>query len=89
MALYHLSSGFISRSTGRSAVQNAAYITGMALHETRRDLDVNYKNRSSDIAYTMTCVLKHAPQDRATVHIWDDIELFEDAYAYKRFPNGF
>lgn len=88
MAIYHLSSGFISRSTGRSSVQNAAYITGEKLHESRRDVDVNYQNRASDIALTSTLIPNHAPKDFAHLSIWDKIETFEDAYAMQRFPNG-
>jgi len=54
MAIYHLNSGFVSRSSGRSSVQSAAYITGATLHESRRDLEIKYKNRLSDIAFTNT-----------------------------------
>jgi len=41
MAIYHLNIGHVSRSTGRSSVQSAAYITGASLYETRRDLAAN------------------------------------------------
>ena len=33
MAIYHLHSGFVSRSSGRTSVQSAAYICGEKLHE--------------------------------------------------------
>lgn len=88
MAIYHLTSEFISRSSGRSAVQNAAYITGEALHESRRQLDVNYKNRASDVAITSTLIPNHTPQNLTYLSIWDKIESFEDDYAKARFPNG-
>jgi hypothetical protein len=44
-------------------VQSAAYITGARLHESRRDLDVRYKNRLSDIAFTDTLAPSHAPAE--------------------------
>lgn len=88
MAIYHLSIGFISRSTGRSAVQNVAYITGDNLHESRRNLDANYKNRASDIAYTTTLIPDHVDDSFAHISVWDKIESFEDVYAKVRFPNG-
>lgn len=85
MALYHLSVGFVSRSTGRSSVQSAAYITGEQLHESRRDLTVNYQNRHSDIAFTTTLAPDHAPEMFHNVGVWDHFENFEDEYAYKRY----
>ncbi|MBP9752215.1 MAG: AAA family ATPase [Proteobacteria bacterium] len=88
MAIYHLSSGFISRSSGRSAVQNTAYITGEKLHESRRGIDVNYQNRSHDVACFATLLPEHAPSHLASLSIWDKAESFEDEYALKRFPNG-
>jgi ATP-dependent exoDNAse (exonuclease V) alpha subunit len=86
MAIYHLSHGVVSRSSGRSSVQSAAYITGTDLHETRRDLDVSYKNRHSDIAFTDTLAPEHATQQFRDIGVWDILENFEDSYAEKRFP---
>ena len=85
MALYHLSVGYVSRSTGRSSVQSAAYITGEQLHESRRDLNVNYRNRHSDIAFTTTLAPEQAPQAFHQATVWDHFENFEDEYAYKRY----
>jgi len=85
MALYHLSAGFVSRSTGRSSVQSAAYITGEQLHESRRDLNVNYQNRHSDIAFTTTLAPDYAPEMFHNVGVWNHFENFEDEYAYKRY----
>ena len=85
MAIYHLSHGMVSRSTGRSSVQSAAYITGEQLHESRRDLNVNYQNRHSDIAFTTTLAPEHAPEIFHHVKVWDHFENFEDEYAYKRY----
>jgi ATP-dependent exoDNAse (exonuclease V) alpha subunit len=86
MAIYHLSHGMVSRSTGRSSVQSAAYITGEQLHESRRDIDVNYKNRHSDIAFTNTLAPEHAPESFRSTSVWDILEKFEDEYSVKRFP---
>ncbi len=85
MAIYHLSHGVVSRSTGRSSVQSAAYITGEKLHESRRDLSVNYQNRHSDIAFTMTLAPEHAPAEFHNTGVWDLLETFEDAYGNKRY----
>ena len=85
MAIYHLQSGFVSRSSGRSSVQSAAYITGATLHESRRDLEVSYKNRLSDIAFTDTLAPEHAPSQFHDLGVWDILENFEDAYADIRY----
>ncbi len=81
MAIYHLRAGFVSRSSGRSAVQSAAYITGTLLEETRRDLIADYRNRSSDVIYSFTLAPDHAPESFRTLKIWDELENFEDRYA--------
>jgi len=85
MALYHLSVGFVSRSTGRSSVQSAAYITGEQLHESRRDLNINYRNRHSDVAFTATLAPEDAPKEFHQTTVWDLFENFEDTYAYQRY----
>ena len=85
MAIYHLSHGMVSRSTGRSSVQSAAYITGEKLHESRRDLNVNYQNRHSDIAFTTTLAPEYAPELFHSVKVWDHFENFEDEYGFKRY----
>lgn len=81
MAIYHLRAGFVSRSSGRSAVQSAAYITGTLLEETRRDLIADYRNRSSDVIYSFTLTPDYAPESFRTLKIWDELENFEDHYA--------
>lgn len=88
MAIYHLNVGHVSRSTGRSSVQSAAYITGEKLHETRRALDVNYKNRYNDIAYTNTLAPEGVPDKFTNLGVWDYLESFEDEYAVSRFPHN-
>ncbi|MFI0478303.1 MAG: AAA family ATPase [Candidatus Rhabdochlamydia sp.] len=66
-------------------MQSAAYITGEQLHESRRDINVNYQNRHSDIAFTTTLAPDHAPEMFHSVGVWDHFENFEDQYAYKRY----
>jgi nucleoside-triphosphatase THEP1/5S rRNA maturation endonuclease (ribonuclease M5) len=88
MAIYHMNVGFVSRSTGRSSVQSAAYITGEKLHESRRDLTANFQNRSSDVAFTETLAPELAPVKFKELSVWDQLESFEDEYAYARFPHN-
>ena len=86
MAIYHLSHGAISRSTGRSAVQSAAYITGGRLQESRRELTADYRNRARDVEYTDTLAPEGAPAWAGDVHqIWDRLESYEDMYADKHY----
>lgn len=87
MALYHVNIGHVSRSTGRSVVQSAAYITGSSLHETRRDLTANYSNRASDVIWSETLAPSWALDSFKELSIWDTVESFEDEYAVKRYPN--
>ena len=85
MAIYHLNIGHVSRSTGRSSVQSAAYITGSSLYETRRDLSANYENRASDIVWSQTIAPEWSPLEYHELSVWDKIESFEDEYAVERF----
>lgn len=86
MAIFHYSVGHVSRSTGRSSVQSAAYITGSSLHETRRDLTANYSNRVADILFSGTLAPSFAPEVFKDISVWDKLETFEDEHAVKLFP---
>ena len=88
MAIYHLNHDFISRSKGRSAVSNAAYITGLALRESRRDLGFSYKNRLNNLVSTDTIAPDHAPKQFDNVGVWDALETLEDVYADKLYPRN-
>ncbi len=83
-----MSIGHISRSTGRSAVQAAAYITGSCLYETRRDLTANYENRADDVVWSKTFAPEWAPSEFHELSVWDKLESFEDDYAIDRYPNS-
>ena len=88
MAICHFSIGHISRSTGRSAVQAAAYITGSCLYETRRDLTANYENRAADVVWSKTFAPEWAPAEFHELSVWDKLETFEDEYSIERYPNS-
>ena len=83
MAIYYLSNGFVTRSTGRTCVQSAAYICGEKLHEDYRDKDVSYKNRSHDVAFHKTIAPEHSKYKDLSV--WNAIENFENRYAENFF----
>lgn len=85
MAIYHYRVGFVSRSTGRSAVQSAAYISGNKLEESRREITADYRNRSSDIIFSETIAPNHAPEHMRNLGVWNSLESFEDQYAMRRY----
>ena len=84
MAIYHFTSGFVSRSSGRSAVQNAAYISGEKLYEERREKLIDYRNRNHDVFAVKT--LSQNSEFRS-LEVWNKFENFEDKYADILYPN--
>ena len=50
MAIYHVHHGFVSRSTGRSSVQSAAYICGEKLYEERREKFADFSKKAGEVA---------------------------------------
>ncbi len=95
MAIYHLSLGFVSRSTGRSAVQAAAYIAGEKLFEQRRELGVDFRNRAHDVVASKTLMSEEQlvafkkiyGDNFKAIDVWNALENFEDAWAENRFKN--
>lgn len=87
MAIYHLSAGVVSRSSGRSAVQSGAYITGECLVETRRELVADYRNRASSVLFHATLFPKGTPVHLQNLDIWDKLESFEDHYAKTHYKS--
>ena len=83
LAIYHLHSGFVSRSSGRSSVQAAAYITGEKLFEERREKLADYTNRASDVEIVNTL----APEcsKYKDLSVWNEVEKFEDKYAERHY----
>lgn len=83
MAIYHLHSGFVSRSTGRSAVQSAAYISGEKLYEDRREMTVNYHKKLNEVALVKTLYPDNSKY--RDISVWNTLENFEDRYAEQFF----
>jgi hypothetical protein len=85
MDFFHACIGHISRSTGRSVVQNVAYNTGEILVENRRELRADYANNRGAFWETM------APEGSGIasndLSFWDKLESFEDHYARVKFKN--
>jgi ATP-dependent exoDNAse (exonuclease V) alpha subunit/DNA primase len=85
MAIYHLSAGFVSRSSGRSSVQSAAYITGERLLESRRGLVADYSHLKDRVLFSTTLFPDKVPEALRNLEIWDKLESYEDRYAEKRY----
>ena len=86
MNFFHLSVGHVSRSTGRSTVQNVAYITGEVLHEDRRGIRADYANNRGKATWGTLAPLGSGIEEK-DLSFWNKLETFEDAYARKRFKN--
>jgi ATP-dependent exoDNAse (exonuclease V) alpha subunit len=85
MALYSLHAGFVSRSSGRSSVQAAAYICGEILREDRRDKVADYRNRVADVTLVGTLAPEHSKYQDLSV--WNAVENFEDESAEKHYKD--
>ena len=86
MAIYHLSVGSVTRSTGRSSVQAAAYLTATCLIEDRRGLIADYTRKQGDITWE-TMAPEWANIDKKDLSIWNRLENYEEEYAPKRYSN--
>jgi len=81
LAICHYSVSHVSRSTGCSSVQSAAYITGEKLHEERRGITANYANRD-DVTYSGTLAPEWAGDEfRDTEKAWNAFEKQADKFA--------
>jgi nucleoside-triphosphatase THEP1 len=85
MAIYSLHAGFVSRSSGRSAVQSAAYICGENLHEERRDRTADYSRKAKHVAFVATLVPEQSRYKG--LEVWNAVENFEDNYADRHFKD--
>lgn len=88
MAIFHQHVGYVSRSTGRSSVQCAAYILGEKIVEDRRGITANYENKSKNgqISYKGT-VLPEGVNEKykdASV-LWNAVENNEDRVAKEQY----
>src|SRR4051812_22987931 len=86
MDFFHCSVGHISRSTGRSAVQNIAYITGEVLVEERRALKADYANNRNKTTWGTMAPIGSGIGEH-DLSFWNKLENFEDSYARQRFKN--
>jgi hypothetical protein len=85
MAIYHHCESVISRSTGRSVVQAAAYISGTNIQETRRGLTADFRHREDSVAMWEQLAPEHAPLLYSALKFWDTLENEEDQWAYSYF----
>src|SRR6266446_5718506 len=88
MAIFHQHIGYVSRSTGRSSVQCAAYILGEKIVEDRRGLTANYENKSKDgkIIHKGTVLPDWVDQKYLDPYVlWNAVEKKEDDYAKERY----
>lgn len=74
MAIYHLSSKPISRSTGRSAVSAVAYRAGCALHDERQWISFDYAKRHG-VEHSEVIAPDRQPVDRQ--QLWNAAEQIE------------
>jgi len=86
MAIYHFTVGHVSRSTGRSVVQAAAYITGMKMHEERRDKPAKYTNNQDVVYHHETLTPEWAGDEfRDANKVWNRLDAYEDEFANTYF----
>jgi nucleoside-triphosphatase THEP1 len=81
MAIFHHSESVVSRSTGRSTVQAAAYLSGERIKETRRQLTADFRNRVDSVALWEQLAPEQAPRWCSELQFWDKLESFEDQWA--------
>lgn len=77
MAIYHLHTQVIGRSSGKSAVASAAYRSGEKMYDEHTGLAFDY-TRKQNIDHTEIIAPDHAPawvQDRET--LWNQVEQVE------------
>ena len=77
--------GYVSRSSGRSAVQAYAYISGTYAVDSRRGQISDYRNRASGVAYAAIIAPEGAPTWATTPEVWDRLETFVDQTIEDRY----
>lgn len=85
VAEYHMNLGYISRSGGKSATANSAYIACTILQEARTGLVFDYSKKQG-LLYHAILAPEACPEwvyDQQT--LWNTVEAFEDNIAQKRF----
>ncbi|MFN7364496.1 MAG: AAA family ATPase [Alphaproteobacteria bacterium] len=85
MAIFHYSVGHVSRSTGRSPVQSAAYITRNALYEERRGVTANYQNAGPVLCNETLLPVGANDSFKDAEKVWNHFDHYEDKYARVRY----
>ena len=86
MAFFHLSINHISRSSGRSAVNAVASITGTCLVDERTKAIIDKTKLGTD-TFWETLSPEGSGIAKDDLSIWNKIEKFEDDYAVGRYKN--
>jgi nucleoside-triphosphatase THEP1 len=85
MAIYHSHAGFVSRSSGRSAVAASSYISGSKLVDERQGIIHDYCKKQN-VVFSGILVPDNAPSwARSAENLWNRAEVFEDEIAENRF----
>ena len=77
--------GYVSRSTGRSAVQAYAYISGTRGIDARTNQIADYRSKSKGVACAGICAPEGAPTWATTPDVWSHLETFIDATIEGRY----
>lgn len=77
--------GYVSRSTGRSAVQAYAYISGTYAVDARRGQISDYRNRASGVACAGIIAPEGASTWATTAEVWDRLESYVDQIIEDRY----
>jgi len=78
MAIYHLTTKNIGRSSGRSATASAAYRSAEKIKDDQQGLTFNYKSRVQSVSHTEILAPVNAPEwatDRS--RLWNEVERSE------------
>ena len=70
--------GYVSRSTGRSAVQAYAYISGTCAVDSRTGQIADYRNKENGVACAGILAPEGAPDWAHTPEVWNRLEAFVD-----------
>ena len=77
--------GYVSRSTGRSAVQAYAYISGTKGIDTRTNQIADYRSKSSGVSCSGILAPEGSPEWAHSPDIWNRLEAFVDATIEDRY----
>ncbi len=87
MAIFSMSAGFCSRSSGKGAVAQAAYRAGEKFRDESRgrDFDFSKKTENHDI-HQRVLLPEHAPEwMKDSEKLWNHVQSFETNLIFKRY----